>query len=324
MAKKKNNDDLIDSLFQGFNINGKSWTKGDFKKIFSQKDPEKLTQKERMIIIASAICVQNNITPTTYAELYDIASKEPIVNMMPLDILFESAANKNDDIGTGDFDDYSDDKYYGDTRQRLMSFPLPGAANKTLVLRIQLRDIKKPPLWREVRIPADYNFEQLHEMIQILFDWDNAHLWQFEDKPYSHGYIIGPEMEDTGFGEGPTDIASLTPVTKVLKQKNDKMVYVYDFGDDWVHDITVKDILEEKSERAECLKWKGDNPIEDVGGIWGLETYRHMYDPATKPTKKEIKEFLENSWFDNMKDFKEFMASHEFNLEEVNERLKGV
>lgn len=33
-----------------------------------------------------------------------------------------------------------------------------------------------PPVWRRVLIPDKITFEELHEIIQILFGWDNEHL----------------------------------------------------------------------------------------------------------------------------------------------------
>lgn len=322
MAKKKNNefDDFLSALFNKQDESNRKWTKSDFKKIFSTtNDPDKMSDEDRMIVIASAVFVQKGITPEAYAKLYEIAEKNEVINYFPLNIFFSSKGTNGED---SDFDEYDDDDF--GNREGLKTFPMPGAEEKSLVLKIQLRDVKKPPLWREVRIPASLNFEQLHEVIQILFGWQHAHMWQFEETPYGHGYRIGPHLEAMGFDDGPTDIADETPVTKVLKNVKDKMVYVYDFGDDWVHDITVKEVLSEKTDNPVCLKWKTDNPMEDIGGIWGLEELREMADPAAKHTKKEIKAFLDNHWFDSMEDFQQFMAAHQFNLDQVNASLKSI
>ena len=47
------------------------------------------------------------------------------------------------------------------------------------LLRLTLRDIE-PPIWREALVPAHLTLPQLHKVIQILFDWTDSHLWQFE------------------------------------------------------------------------------------------------------------------------------------------------
>ncbi|MDD7176567.1 MAG: hypothetical protein SPG09_10555 [Lachnospiraceae bacterium] len=36
-----------------------------------------------------------------------------------------------------------------------------------------------PPVWRRVVIPEKLSFENLHQVIQILFGWQNAHLHDF-------------------------------------------------------------------------------------------------------------------------------------------------
>lgn len=37
-----------------------------------------------------------------------------------------------------------------------------------------------PPVWRRVVIPERITFAELHEIIQILFGWDDAHLHDFQ------------------------------------------------------------------------------------------------------------------------------------------------
>ena len=39
------------------------------------------------------------------------------------------------------------------------------------VLKIVLENTH-PPVWRRVMIPEKITFEDLHKIIQILFDWD--------------------------------------------------------------------------------------------------------------------------------------------------------
>lgn len=46
------------------------------------------------------------------------------------------------------------------------------------VLKIMLEDTH-PPVWRRIIVPERITFEELHEMIQIIFDWDDDHLHDF-------------------------------------------------------------------------------------------------------------------------------------------------
>lgn len=47
------------------------------------------------------------------------------------------------------------------------------------VLKIVLENTH-PPVWRRIIIPDKITFADLHEIIQILFEWENAHLHSFE------------------------------------------------------------------------------------------------------------------------------------------------
>lgn len=271
------NMDLFESVFGRKENMDRIWTDKDLKRIFSFKNPSGLSKDEIMLMMSAAVFVQNNITPETYTKIYDIAKKNPVVSLLPLDLIFNS---RGDDPDAFEDDDFEDDDWVDDDYEMpgLSGFPLRDADKKSLVLKIQLRGVSKPPLWREVQVPANINFLQLHQIIQALFGWGDYHLWEFEERPYSHGYRIGmPSSEDSQWDDGPTDNADETPVTTVLKNKGDKMVYVYDFGDDWIHDISVKEVLDKKTEHPVCLKFKGGNPVEDIGGPWGLADYREEH-----------------------------------------------
>lgn len=37
-----------------------------------------------------------------------------------------------------------------------------------------------PPVWRRVVIPDKITFAELHEIIQVLFGWEDEHLHEFQ------------------------------------------------------------------------------------------------------------------------------------------------
>jgi hypothetical protein len=45
--------------------------------------------------------------------------------------------------------------------------------------RIELPDIR-PPIWREILVPASYSFWDLHVAIQDAMGWEDYHLHEFE------------------------------------------------------------------------------------------------------------------------------------------------
>jgi hypothetical protein len=66
------------------------------------------------------------------------------------------------------------------------------------------------------------------------------------------------------------DARSVTLATLVQGEKS-KLLYEYDFGDRWDHEILVEKILprDEGKRYPLCLTGKRACPPEDCGGIWG-------------------------------------------------------
>ena len=48
-----------------------------------------------------------------------------------------------------------------------------------LTLKIALKGVTKPPVWRRIRINADATFGDLHHAIQCAFGWYGFHLHEF-------------------------------------------------------------------------------------------------------------------------------------------------
>ena len=143
----------------------------------------------------------------------------------------------------------------------------------TYQFKIKLRGITKPPVWRRVLVPANFTFSGFHAVIQEAFGWWNEHLYSFGDKPYSRVLTIA-EVHDEDWSDTPDYNARAFTVGEFYGEKLDpkhKLCYVYDFGDDWIHDITLEDIIEELHPHASCTAGKGACPEEDCGGPWGYE-----------------------------------------------------
>lgn len=60
-----------------------------------------------------------------------------------------------------------------------------------------------------------------------------------------------------------------------LAAEGDKFRYVYDFGDDWDHDVHVEKTLarSEVDEVPTCTAGRRACPPEDCGGTWGYEEF---------------------------------------------------
>jgi len=80
-------------------------------------------------------------------------------------------------------------------------------------------------------------------------------------------------------------------ISDLLTKKKEKIIYEYDFGDGWEHDVIVEKILpvDEKFKYPICLEGKMNCPPEDCGGIWG---YSDMLEILKQPTMRNTKVLL--------------------------------
>lgn len=202
-----------------------------------------------------------------------------------------------------------------------------GAVGKTLVLKIQMKGVTKPPMWREVEVGADITFENLHYIIQCVVGLENCHLWQFNKHAYDDSILIGNKSKDE-YDMGlhhVTDNASKTPLAAYLLEKGDTLEYFYDFGDDWIFTITVKSLLDKKTDHPICTGYKSDlNAMEDIGGPWVYEDMRKIYKNWDKATKKQRQEWTESMGFEDTDDFKDFLDHSIFDLAATNARLQSL
>jgi len=74
--------------------------------------------------------------------------------------------------------------------------------------------------------------------------WANYHLYDFYI-PYKRIRVVDEEMMDIGFG---TDVyLSLTKRINPYLVENKKMIYTYDMGENWEHDIQLTKEVAEKT-----------------------------------------------------------------------------
>jgi hypothetical protein len=135
-----------------------------------------------------------------------------------------------------------------------------------LTLRISLRYIE-PEIWREITVPDAFSLFQLHRCIQLVFDWLDYHLFEFQ---------IGARRFELPDPEATGEDAARTTLAQLELQPGSSLLYVYDMGDDWEHDVRVQAVEPVKAEdRLDLLAYLIGGaraaPPEDVGGPPGYE-----------------------------------------------------
>ncbi len=175
------------------------------------------------------------------------------------------------------------------------------------VLKVTLREVR-PPIWRRLRVAGDLTLRELHHVLQIAMGWTDSHL---------HEFRIGEErfgMPDPQ--EDPSE--SLDEVgyhLRVLFKKRARAEYLYDFGDDWAHELRVEDVvpLGKSEPKAVCLAGARACPPEDCGGPYG---YEELVEAMAKPSHARHEELSE--WVG------EHFAPEEFDIAQVNRDLRGA
>jgi hypothetical protein len=135
-------------------------------------------------------------------------------------------------------------------------------------LRITLREIR-PPIWRLVQVPDALRLNRLHNVLQTVIGWTDSHLHRFEQDGKHWGV---PEHD--GHDEIEIIDESQTTIGAVLTTPGDSMLYIYDFGDNWRHDVELEQVLPASGAvRPVCIAGERHCPPENVGGVSGYEEF---------------------------------------------------
>ena len=183
---------------------------------------------------------------------------------------------------------------------------------KAYQLKIQIKN-SHPPIWRRLIVPAGLSFSQLAVILNETMGWCGYHLFSFEF--YHLGIHVEDNVEeydDFGWSDYEREEADETLIDTYLDTEG-WFTYIYDLGDDWQHRVTVEKILEDYDKNyAQVLKYKGNTPYEDCGGI---DEYYRILEILRNPDSPEYEE---------MKEWTEGNFCTEYDMGCVNESLKSL
>lgn len=140
-------------------------------------------------------------------------------------------------------------------------------------LKITLKHLSSP-VWRRLEIDSSISFQELHNLIQIAFEWENCHLHSFSIRKSNGASITHQDVEIGSLDED--DLFSIVTERSKYEEKDeivgdwllkvkDRCLYTYDFDEDWEHDIILEEITEpsESAFYPRCVKAKGISPGEE-------------------------------------------------------------
>lgn len=179
-------------------------------------------------------------------------------------------------------------------------------------IKITLRD-SRPPIWRRLLIPSDVTLATLHDIIQVAMGWENSHLHAF--RIYGESYSAPSPYDVNHLKELGMKSSSRVKLNSLITEAGEKFHYDYDFGDDWEHIILIEKILppDPTQELPVCIKGKRACPPEDVGGVWGYDTF---LEAIQDPEHEDYDMYIE--WIDG-----DFDPEY-FDLEDINALLAGM
>ncbi len=170
-------------------------------------------------------------------------------------------------------------------------------------LKIKLQGIT-PQIYRKVLVKSDITLNKLERILFGVLDWEGGHLSQFD----IFGEFYG--------GEYVEDVKPLTVKLNIfIKTVKQKFTWEYDFGDSWVHEITLEKILpiEDGKTYPICIAGARCCPPEDCGGVWG---YADIIKELKKPEEDRDEDLME--WVGDDYD------PEYFDIEEINKYLNNI
>lgn len=152
------------------------------------------------------------------------------------------------------------------------------------MLKVTLQGVR-PPVWRRIKVRSDIALEDLHRVLQVMMGWSDSHMHEFRPAGgQGKGRAGRPPVE--------RDQESRTRLDDLLKKPRDRMVYEYDFGDSWEHEVFLERVVDHAAGARYPWVLAGARacPPEDVGGVGG---YARFLQAMREPRHPEHEEMME-------------------------------
>jgi len=167
----------------------------------------------------------------------------------------------------------------------------------------------KPPIWRRLVVPASITLAKLHDVLQTAMGWHDCHMHQF----CAGDRLIGkPDPEDFAMGMPQVENERTIKLNRVLRNAGAKMIYTYDFGDNWEHAVVLEKRLPLLLDMSDpiCIDGKLACPPDDCGGIPG---FYNLLDALADPNHEQHEEM--RNWIGDEFD------PQDFSVDTVNQKL---
>jgi hypothetical protein len=154
-------------------------------------------------------------------------------------------------------------------------------------IRVSLKEIE-PEIWRRLDVPLGMSLKGLHDTIQAAMAWQDCHLFEFRIGNRIYG--IPEPLED---GDRKVLDAKLVKLETLVANDVTELDYVYDFGDDWDHLVTIESVgpAEPGLELPRFIDGARRAPPEDCGGPYGYADFVEAITRKRHPRHRELTEW---------------------------------
>lgn len=154
---------------------------------------------------------------------------------------------------------------------------------------------------RNIITPTNIDFEELHRIIQIAYGWADYHLHDFlicDSKGKGISKVISDDEDDAGIYSDMEIVNEKNIILSDYINKEYSIIYEYDFGDGWDHQVIIGDIIEDYDKYYPvCVSAVHDTPPEDVGGIPGYIEFLKVIENPNHPEYQHMKEWAESQHY---------------------------
>jgi hypothetical protein len=168
----------------------------------------------------------------------------------------------------------------------------------------------KPKIFRRFALLASSTFADLHDAIQLSCGWEDDHLHVFRNSPRGEDFAAGAPVDNYDTG---TD-AKPDRRVKLYSYFSDgwaakRCTYIYDFGDNWEHDVKLVRVFESDERfKRKLIDGARAFPPEDCGGIWGYEDSCELLENKSKSAENKARREWLGDWNPEAFDMKEIQA----------------
>lgn len=142
------------------------------------------------------------------------------------------------------------------------------------VVHVSLID-SEPLIWRRLEVDSRMDLRSMHRVLQACLGWTDSHLHEFTSVRFPDRMLADSEVDEGEAGTPERDVH----LDEVLTEVGDVLEYLYDFGDDWDHEIRLEEVRAvDPAQPVRVVDGAAACPVEDVGGIGAWNTFVEWLD----------------------------------------------